>query len=549
MTHEERSEIQEKINKLKEQLRTISMPAFLKVQKLNVLRCLKYDLIVNKNDRELCKEVDEIANELIDLGYNYIEKATDEEKVETYKIIKECYQMLGRRHFKEFMISIEWDFADDMKFYDIRKNVFDDWIKDLEALEYGNLEGLSISAPPRTGKALSLDSNILTPTGWVKMRDIHEGDKVISADGKPAEVLGVFPQGIKSMYKIIFDDETEVKCSGDHMWTVQTRDDRKNKKERVVTTEDMLKNLYAEKGARKNYSIKYVEPVQFENKLNNDDLHPYVVGCLIGDGTLCKKKSIKITNPDKDILQKIEKLLPDTDKLKFERDYDYNIVKKKDERDSKGYPLKSKTKLKLIEYGLDGTHSYDKFIPKKYLYSSIENRIELLRGLMDTDGYGGNISKKTSNAEFSTTSKQLSEDVAELARSLGARVIIKQRMGKYRDKDGNIKETRINYRVYIKSPINPFYCKRKAEGYVTKEQTVRQVKYISAIEKIPDEECQCIYVNHPSHLFVTDGYNLTHNTGIGTIFFMWCMLRHPRKILPFCFSYTVRWLRKYILMY
>ena len=69
-----------------------------------------------------------------------------------YEIIKECYQFRGRRYFRDFLIAIEWNFAEDMKLYDIRKLVFDEWVEYLQALEDGNLRGLSISAPPRTGK-------------------------------------------------------------------------------------------------------------------------------------------------------------------------------------------------------------------------------------------------------------------------------------------------------------------------------------------------------------------------------------------------------------
>lgn len=152
MEQSKRAENYENIKILEEQLRTISMPVLLKMQKMDVLKYLKDELVVNKNNLEACCEMDAIANNIIDIGYRNISKVTEEEQKEIYNLIKKNYQFLGRRHFKEFMISIEWDFAPDMKFYDIRKIVFDEWIQELEKLEYGVLEGLSISAPPRTGK-------------------------------------------------------------------------------------------------------------------------------------------------------------------------------------------------------------------------------------------------------------------------------------------------------------------------------------------------------------------------------------------------------------
>lgn len=503
---------EERISKLKEQ---IEMPLTDKdmIIRKNLLKKILYEKIKDKNDKEVCQEVDKLSKDILILATKRIKEQglSLEEQQELYKVIKEQYQFLGRRYFEYFLIAVEFEFNADMKFYSIRRCVLKDWAEELQKLEYGDYDGLSISAPPRSGKALSMDSKILTPTGWKLMKDIQEGDKVISADGKSAEVIGVFPQGVKEMYRVTFDDKTSVKCSGDHLWTVKTRDDRRNGKQRTVTTESMIHNLYVENGKRKNYTIEYVEPVEFENKLEKDDLHPYLLGILIGDGCFTKNM---FTNNDKEVLDRFRELMPNTDKLTFERNYDYHYSKKEDIRNEKGYPIKCTIERKLEEYGLNNHKAIDKFIPKKYLYSSIENRIELLRGLMDTDG-----SCSKAIGEFTTISEKLAEDVTELARSLGGRVTIGTKIGKYKNKEGKIVECNKVYRLYIKMPINPFLLKRKAEKYYTREGCIRKYKYITAIEKIPDEECQCIYVNHPSHLFVTDGYNLTHNTAIRNIFF------------------------------
>lgn len=148
----EKDKIKEDIKELEKQLAELELPAFLKLQKMNVLRGLKYELIKDKNSKEACKEPDDIANEIINEGYSVISDLNIVEQSELYKMIKSNYEFLGRRHLKEFMISIEWEYESDMKFYEIRKVVFDEWIEYLENLEYGVLNGLSISAPPRTRK-------------------------------------------------------------------------------------------------------------------------------------------------------------------------------------------------------------------------------------------------------------------------------------------------------------------------------------------------------------------------------------------------------------
>ena len=283
----------------------------------------------DKNDKEKCIEEDKLSREVIELATRIIETESLDNQKKLYTIIKENYQFLARRNFKEFLIAIEWNFSDDMKLYKIRKIVFDEWAEELQSLEDGELRGLSISAPPRTGKALSMDSKILTPKGWKEMREIEEGDKVIGADGKPTEVLGVFPQGVTDLYRVTFDDRTSVKCSGDHLWTVKTRDDRRNGKQRTVKTTDMLKNVMVENGSRKNYSIDYVKPVEFENILQKDDLHPYILGALIGDGCFTKNM---FTSADKELIKRFKKLMPKTDMLYKCKKYDYHYKKKEDKR-------------------------------------------------------------------------------------------------------------------------------------------------------------------------------------------------------------------------
>ena len=130
------------------------MPVLLNRQKMHVLKLLNNDFVFDKNSKKQCHDIDSVATIIFDIGFRNISKAEEKDQKEIYKLIKSNYQFLGRRHLKEFMMAIEWEFAEDMKFYDIRKIVLDDWIKDLEALEYGILKGLSISAPPRSRKGV-----------------------------------------------------------------------------------------------------------------------------------------------------------------------------------------------------------------------------------------------------------------------------------------------------------------------------------------------------------------------------------------------------------
>lgn len=144
----------ERIVKLKEQI-LLPLTDMEMINRKNLLRQLLFEEITktkDKNDIEKCKEMDDLAQDIITLGTKIIQIETIENQRRLYEIIKENYQFRARRYFRDFLIAIEWNFADDMKFYAIRSIVFDEWIEWLQSLEDGRLRGLSISAPPRTGK-------------------------------------------------------------------------------------------------------------------------------------------------------------------------------------------------------------------------------------------------------------------------------------------------------------------------------------------------------------------------------------------------------------
>lgn len=488
-----------------------------------LIQCYK---ILGDTDK-MCKTARELIRLVKSQSYKIKKMRNPKHADAISKHFHTAYITLAPYSFMHFLVCMEWNYPQSMKFYSNRICVMGEWAHQLERLEMGELDLLGLSAPPRSGKEQPLSSKILTPDGWKTMGDMKIGQKVIGADGKSCDVVGIFPQGYKDIYRVTFDDKTFVDCGINHLWEVQTRDDRKNKRSRVVSTEKLMENLYVENGTRKNYTIEYVQPVEFNSKLTPNDLHPYVLGALIGDGHL-RKHSTGFASKDMDILGRLLKFLPDTDTVvKCKGDNcDYSIVKKDMSiRNKKGHMVQPKTLKKLCEYGLTGCRSEDKFIPEKYLYASKNERIELLKGLMDTDGYAGG-SSNTYN-EFTTVSPKLRDEFVELVRSLGGRVTVSEKMGSYKKQTGEKVICQKVYRITFNLEINPFSCQRKRDNFLPRAK--RKNKYIVSIERVRKEECQCIYVNHPRHLYVTDGYNLTHNTGIGELFLSWIIGRHPDK--------------------
>lgn len=509
---------------------------FKKIQELDALRYFYKENEEEENRVKYDEEKDElILSDSIKIGekiteyiYKVINKIDESNRDEAIKILQNNYYYLGRYLFSYFLVAIEFGIKPEKQFLAPRTSVLMPIARKLEKFYYKPRAIEVIAMPQGTGKEQPLSSNILTPNGWTKMENIKVGSEVIAADGSIAKVTGVYPKGVKDIYRVSFDDHTYVDCGLEHLWEVRTIDDRRRKeKARIVTTEQMLKNYILGRNSRRpyhNYSIRLVKQIKFKSKLNKDDINPYVLGALIGDGGL-SGKTIKFTTADDEILKRIEiELNKYGDKIsKFSGDnYDYGISSKISKRDNLGHLLKCNTVIKLGKYGLMGKTSKDKFIPKKYLYGSIEERIQLLQGIMDTDGY---TNKRDALCEFDTTSEQLCKDVLELIRGLGGKASYSTKEGKYKNK-GKVIECHKVYRIYFTiKGINPFYLKRKAEKF--NEPKFNYQKVITNIEKVRQEECQCIMIDHPEHLYVTDGYTLTHNTEIGKRFMSFCIGNAP----------------------
>ena len=270
-----------------------------------------------------------------------------------------------------------------------------------------------------------LDNNILTPNGWIKISDLKIGDVVSSPNKEYNKIDIISPLIEKDIYKITFSDATFTECSIDQLWLTQTSLERNRHAAGKIRNIEQIKNslLYSNK---KNHSIPITKPIEMtEKKLV---LNAYAFGCLLGDGTF--RNQLGISSADQFILDKIKLSLNEInltlkstiDKYSYRiiglqkiKNY-HNIIQNKTSKQYKDIneaasksdcsvnsiyksikkcnPLWSygnkTTTSSLLNYlrnnNLWMKHSKDKYIPDDYKFNSIENRIELLQGLMDTDG-------------------------------------------------------------------------------------------------------------------------------------------------------------------
>ena len=251
------------------------------------------------------------------------------------------------------------------------------------------------------------------------------------------------------------------------------------------------------------------EPVEYEEKDLRTD--PYVMGFLIGDGTLIHQVRFHTSH------QQIVDLL--TDKI-----HDANVKKYNNssgEGISYGITTEPGKKNSFLDsmrsYGLIGHKSETKFIPSQYLFGSVEQRRELLAGLMDSDG---EISKG-SCCSHSTTSKRLSEQIRELVWSLGGTAWTKSRITKY-PYGGEIRFGQRCYGTIIKIPFCPFHLDRKVARWKDPETMQKQAqRVVKKVEFIGYIESVCIRVDNEESLYLTENYTVTHNTFAAALMSSW----------------------------
>lgn len=360
------------------------------------------------------------------------------------------------------------------------------------------------------GKQQPVSEPVLTPDGWRRIGDLRVGDAVIGSNGKSTTVTGVFPQECQETYEVTMNDGSSARCGPEHLWLVRPSS---GTKWRTATTRQIIdgevletqgdgansSRTYRWKASVKkangwlNLSIPVVEPVIFGP--NSDDLliDPYTLGVFLGDGNYTQRRASIST--DRWIIDKLS--------------WVGRIGDCRSDKISELY-LDLNARADLSTLGLKGLYSHQKFVPQEYLFASVDDRLSLLQGLMDTDGSP----IKDGGSEFSTTSLALAEAVCTLTQSLGgvARWNKDGRRTWYGYK-GERRQGRTSWRVNIKLPATmcPFTLPRKADKFVAPSKYPPS-RVIANIERVADEQSVCISVSADDQLYVTKDFIVTHNT-------------------------------------
>jgi replicative DNA helicase len=369
----------------------------------------------------------------------------------------------------------------------------------LNGLQRGEM--LIIAARPSMGKAQPLDAAVLTPNGFVRMGDLSVGDAVASVDGEPSTVTGVFPQGERQVYRITFSDGRSTECCAEHLWCVHYRG---WEKPRVLSTARVIELL-----ARKRYRNRmWVET--FGGVFGSDNglpVDPWLLGMLLGDGSLAGS-SLRFSTASPELLHGVETSIGAAMSVTHAGNYDDRIVQR-DGTHRAGVQgvVSNPIQSALEELGLWNHSAESKFIPPLYMTASRESRLRLLGGLLDADGWV----EKFGAIRFATCSAVLARDVVELVRSLGGTACSFPKKTTYRYR-GEKRCGRVSYVCDIQlADATDLHLLKEKGDRVTGRQRKRRLNF-AAISPTRVTQTQCIAVSHPSHLYVTDDYVVTHNT-------------------------------------
>lgn len=352
-----------------------------------------------------------------------------------------------------------------------------------------------------------LDALIATPNGFVRMGDIKAGDIICDPKGGTQRVNYTLDKGMRDCVEFLLDDGRVVESDLDHHWKV--KDAKKGIMD--VTAQYIIDRIDANRNVdsrhRQTLRIPTTAAVEYVDKYYNQrPIHPYVLGCLLGDGWFTDGHYyVGLYSTDAEIVDRIRALGYN---LKNARKDDPNSFELRD----------NQVKEHLKQLGLWNRKSHDKFIPDSYKYAPLEERMELIRGLMDTDGTSI-VREGRFRVGYRTVSPFLRDDMREMLWAIGAKVSICTTAACVRKRRADSDETmncRESYGFYIVAPDNRqlFHLSRKkAKCQDDSERKVKLMLTIKDYRRTGKKHCRCINVSGDEHLYLTDNYVITRNCG------------------------------------
>lgn len=334
-------------------------------------------------------------------------------------------------------------------------------------------------------KGLPLDTPILTTEGFKELQYLTKKDKIFDKDGNKTDILNISEIHHNPCYKLEFDNGESIICDHEHRWLVSFYRAKGKFKDKILTTEQLKEALNKYQTSKNVYDLPKIlnaKPLNIEKV--SLPLDPYILGAWLGDGS---KSDGSITNINPNFWEEIVK-----------REYEIgNDISSKDRAENR-------TIFNIRGILNDIGVLNNKHLPDLYLLSSYEQRLDILRGLMDTDGYYNSTRKRFVMA---TTQPWQVECTVKLLASLGVKssVIYAKKYCNGKTFDG--------WDVCFTMKDNPFLI-RNQENIEYPKTDKASFRVLKAIYPVNMVETKCLEVSSPSHTFLV-GHSLlpTHNTG------------------------------------
>jgi len=392
--------------------------------------------------------------------------------------------------------------------------------------EIESITGVKSFSGGISGNSLGNMLDILTDIPMVdgsfkKLAHIVDGDTIVGSDGNGTKVLKAhdikYP---KIAYDMAFDNGSVIKSGGEHLWTVKVHGtSHKLRDWTTMDADEVYKHM--QKGRR--VTIPAMKEMR-AGKSTGNSIDPYVLGVWLGDGM---SHSARITTEDIEIVEYFKEVgyicveVKDSSKTGKAKMYDVYKEGCTPSRNSETGQFESTGSLhsELRELGLHKRYGGEKHIPEEYFTATYEEKMELIRGLMDSDGYA----HSGAFVQFAQSEGRLKDDVIRLIESLGLKASIIRR-----DKDAKNKQkmtlhektgcrlilaTKDSYEIGFTPWSNPFKLPRKADKWKTPRRHTVALKSMSVTDKVL---MRCLTVDSDDKLFaVTDKFTLTHNTATG----------------------------------
>ena len=397
-----------------------------------------------------------------------------------YKILKYAYKLGARVSLEHYMVYREWE--DDDKFFEPRYRMLQGYIHYLDEITTNpNFELLIANMPSGYGKLLANNTPILTRKGWKNHGDLVVGDEILSPNGDFIKVTMVHPKRFANT-KVTFEDGEEIICHNQHEWQVY---DREARKEKQVETTYIMQHCHC-KGGRNRFYLPLIKPIKGEYK--DLPVDPYTYGVWLGDGSTNQGK-ITQNNNDKIIFEYIQ----------------YNISRQFNgaSENVKTYQIQGLAD-DLHKLGLCyQKHTEEKYIHDSYLTADISQRLELLAGLIDTDGYLDRIKQRYI---IVTCGEKLRDSIISLISTFNWRVSITT-VPPTTSTSGIVGKKNTYYIGFSPTMKVPCKLKRKQINRLHKQRRIG----ISNVEFVPVQEGNCITVEGGLYL-AGKTLKITHNT-------------------------------------